>query len=188
MEYPDECIRGIVSPEWLITNDVASSAMYTFKVGDRKDGWTESSINWRDDEKAVDLTLNLKNVDEEFRYKIGIAILPFSVLDMIRKNRGFTGLFNYERAPTEGNSYHGNLLLLDEMNPQLKKLVRSELAFRSQIHRREDIINQCKNNPRWSVVVRRLIKRCLNFIFSSCKRTKRPLLTTREKRATEHDL
>ena len=174
MEYPDQCIRGIVSPDWLITNDVASSAMYTFKVGDRKDGWTESSINWRDDEKAVDLALNLKNDDGELRYKIGIAILPRSVLDMIRKNRGFSDLFDYERAPTEDNSYHGNLLLLKEMNPQLKKSVRSELAFRSEIHRREDIINQCKSNPRWFVVVMRLVKRCRNFIFSSQWRTNWP--------------
>lgn len=138
MEFPEQCIRGIVSPDWLIKDDVASSSMFTFKVGDRKDGWTEASINWVDDEEVIDFTLKQKNLDRELKYKIGVAILPRSDLDMIRRTRGFTGFFSYERAPTEDNSYHGNLLLKNNIDTRLKKMVRFELAFRSQIHRREN--------------------------------------------------
>lgn len=165
MPLPEECIRGILNPDFIDKDGVANIGLFQFRKREPADDWCEASINWMDDEKAIGFTLNQTKASGELKYKVGIAILPRSEFDRIKKRHGFAGHFKYERAALQDNSYHGNLLLKDNILPTRSKMLRNLLAFSSQIHRREDIINQRKNNPRWSVVVKRLIKRCRNFIW-----------------------
>jgi len=173
MPIPDNCIRGIPKSTCLEDRSTANLTLFEFRHNpDRADRWNELSINWMDDEHTIDFTLQQKNDEKELLFMVGVAILPLFDLDKIRKRH--TNFFHYERQSKPNNGYHGNLLLNDDTSKTRKTLIRAGLANRSEIHRREDIINQCKNNPRWSVVVRRLIKRCRNFIFSSRKRTNGP--------------
>lgn len=184
---PDNCIRGIPKPTCLEGRGTANLTLFEFhRNPDRTDRWNEVSINWKDDEHAIDFTLQQKNDEEKLLFSVGVAILPLVDLDKIRKRH--TNFFHYERQSEPNNGYHGNLLLNDDTSKTRKTLIRAGLANCSEIHHREDIINQRRNNQRWYIVVWLLIKRCRNFIFSSRKRTKRILLTTRERRATEHGL
>ena len=160
MQYPEKCIRGILKPDFIDKDGVANINLFQFRKREPVDGWCESSISWMDDDKAIGLTLNQTKLNGELRYELGIAILPRSDLDRIKKRHGFANCFDYERAPIEDNRYHGNLLLKDDVLPTRKKMARHLLAFYAQIHYREDIINHCKNNPRWSGFVGRLMKRC----------------------------
>jgi len=169
MQYPEKCIRGILKPDFIDEDGVANINLFQFQKREPLDGWSESSINWMDDGKAIGLTLDQTKLNGELRYELGIATLLRSDLDRIKKRHGFANCFNYERAPIENNRYHGNLLLKDNILPTRKKMARNLLAFSAQIHYREAIINQSKNNPRWFVFVMCLVKRCRNFIFSSLK-------------------
>lgn len=188
MQEPEKCIRGILNPGFIDEDGVANIGLFQFRKREPSDDWLEASINWMDDKKAIGFTLNQTKDNGEFKFKVGIAILPRSDLDRIKKRHGIAGHFKYKRASSQDNRYHGNLLLKNDILTVRKRMVCNLLAFYSQIHRREDIINQCKNNKRWYIVVWRLIERIRNFIFSSRKRTKRTLLTTRERKATEHGL
>jgi len=174
MQEPEKCIRGILNLDFIDEDGVANIGLFQFRKREPADDWCEASINWMDDERTIVFTLNQTKLNGELKYKIGIAILPRSELDRIKKRHGFAGHFKYKRAPLPDNSYHGNLLLKNNILPARSKMLRNILAFSSQIHRREDIINQRRNKPRWSIVIRSLIKRCRNFIFSSRKRTKEP--------------
>jgi hypothetical protein len=139
MAFPDSCIRGISNCDCLLEGGaVAYMTLFDFHSSPlRNDGWTEESINWMDDEHALGFTLNQVKESGDPQFKMGVAILPRVELDRIRRRHGFAGHFGYERAPLEGNQYHGNLLLRDDISKPLKNMIRSALALAAQIVPRE---------------------------------------------------
>lgn len=149
MTYPNECIRGIPNKDCLHTlvdgSYVASTSLFSFpKNRCRCDGWIEESINWMDDEHALEITLNQKKEDGELQFKIGIAIIQRTELDRVKKKYG--GLLNYERQPiqenldqgTAANPYHGNVLLKRDMTSSLKSQIRALLADRAEVRLRKN--------------------------------------------------
>lgn len=143
MEYPDQCIRGIINEKCLLEgsllegNPVARLTLYPFpKENCRDDGWIEESINWMVDVKAIDFTFEQKNDDGELQFTVGIAILSLIELNRIkRKHRNF---FYYERRYKKNNKYHGNLLLKADIKKERKRMIRDVLANSSEITLRED--------------------------------------------------
>jgi len=138
MQYPDHCIRGILNPALLLEDDMLSLGTFDFRKGNRKDDWIEASINWMDDEYAIDFTFKQTKKSGELKYGVGIAILPRSELDRIKKNYKFIGYFDYERAKIEGNDYHGNLLLKDKISKYKRDVIRNLLVFAANIVKRGD--------------------------------------------------
>jgi len=133
MPYPDNCIKGIPNANCLLDDGaIASLTLFAFH-GDRSrsDGWIEESINWMDDEHAIDATL-AQTKDGDFQLKVGVALIPRSELDKLKKRTG-TGSFDYERARLPDNDYHGNLLLKEDVEKTLKTMIRSALALAAEI-------------------------------------------------------
>jgi hypothetical protein len=140
MVYPNSCIRGIPNPTCLTEeNKMANKTLYQFN-NKGPEGWFEESINWNDDAMSVHFTLKQKKNDGELRYKIGVAILQRNEIDLIIRKRGISDRFKYERKPTPEppNRYHGNLLMNSDISPSLKDLIRSQLAWISEIHFRHE--------------------------------------------------
>ena len=138
MEYPDHCIRGILNPTLLLEEDLLSLGAFDFLKGDRKDNWKEASINWMDDECAIDFTFKQTKDSGELKFKAGIAILPRSELDRIKKNYKFIGNFDYERKLENDNDYHGNLLLNAKISNYKRDVIRNLLVFAAKIVKRGD--------------------------------------------------
>ena len=109
-----------------------------FKTNKRTDDWKEASINWMDDEYAIDFTLKQTKDSGELKFKAGIAILPRSELDRIKKNYKFMGNFDYERKAEDGNDYHGNLLLNEKISNYKRDVIRNLLVFAAKVIKRED--------------------------------------------------
>jgi len=113
---------------------------FDFRKDERTDDWKEASINWVDDEDAVDFTFKQTKTSGELRFKAGIAILPRSELDKIKKSYKFIGNFDYERKEEENNKYHGNLLLKDTVSNPKRDIIRALLVFAAEIIKREDLL------------------------------------------------
>jgi len=141
MEFPDSCIRGITNSTCLTeVSTVASTSLYEFSKMCRADGWIEESINWNDDTNAIDFTWKQKNENGEYKFKIGIAILPHIKLDTLIRRHGIADRFKYERTPVQEppNKYHGNLLMRKDVGKPLKNILRSQLAWASNVRLRQE--------------------------------------------------
>ena len=138
MEHPDHCIRGILNSTLLLEDDLLSLGAFDFIKVDGKDNWKEASINWMDDEYAIDFTLKQTKDSGELKFKAGIAILPRSELDRIKRNYKFMGNFDYERKAEDGNDYHGNLLLNEKISNYKRDVIRNLLVFAAKVIKRED--------------------------------------------------
>lgn len=90
-----------------------------------------------DDQYAIDFTLRQTKDDGSLQFKVGVAVLPRFELNKIRKRHA--DFFEYERARTENNIYHGNLLLKADIRKERKTMIRAKLADISEIRLREDI-------------------------------------------------
>ena len=130
--YPENCIRGIQNEQNYITTDGnVSGNLFVFDLREpcREDGWRELSINWHDDDEAIDFTLKQKKNDNlTFKFQGGATLLKtLNIKHIIENNHSET--FSYERKPLNDNKYHGNLLLKDGVsNTQMKNLAQV-LAF-----------------------------------------------------------
>jgi hypothetical protein len=138
MKYPDHCIRGILNSNLLLEDDMLSLGAFDFIKVDRQDNWKEASINWMDDEMAIDFTFKQTKDSGELKFKAGIAILSRSELDRIKKNFKFMGNFDYERKSEDGNDYHGNLLLNDKISKYKRDVIRNLLVFAAKVIKRKD--------------------------------------------------
>ena len=56
--YAERMIRGISDPNWIIDERWASGALFQFKESTRFKEVSELSINWYDDEGALEHILN----------------------------------------------------------------------------------------------------------------------------------
>ena len=140
MPYPDRCIRGISNLD-CVKGEVVYLTLFDFHNSANKDGIVEESINWMDDEYAEEFTFNQTRKNGVPEFKVGIAILLRSNLDIIKKHLFFRGYFDYERKsiqadPDQGiqaNPYHGNLLLKDSIGNRLKHMLRVQLALYAKV-------------------------------------------------------
>ena len=100
------------------------------------DEWIPESINWMDDEGAIDFTLCQKKEDGHEQFRVGVAILPRSELDKLKRRTGITESFDYERAPLPNNHYHGNILVSSKLSKTIRNMIRSALALASEVRLR----------------------------------------------------
>lgn len=130
MQYPDNCIKGIPNATFLVEDGSIGSHLFHFKDENcRDDGWIEQSINWEDDDRAVEFTLNQKKEDGSFQFTAGLVIIPRDEIDRLNRRPTVNGVLSYERQPLVNNPYHGNILLLKIVPKHTMKKLAAGLAL-----------------------------------------------------------
>lgn len=130
--YPDLFYRGIPNNTY-IDNYLNPES---FRLDDvRSDGYCEISITWNDEPESLDLIMSqTKEGTDEIQFKDGVAEISRIEIDEKMKPQIMLKNLLYERRPTPNNKYHGNLLVKNELNRQMKTMIKSQLALIAQGH------------------------------------------------------
>ena len=139
-EYPKEFYRGISSPNDITENGYVTAGAFQFDTYDsqRGDEYCELSVNWNDNEEALQVLLDQhKPQKEEKQFKGGYCTINRALLNNMFKGYMDSEVFSYERRPVEAskendyqkNLYHGNLLMKNTLDKQVKKNIQHTLAF-----------------------------------------------------------
>jgi len=104
-DFPEFCIRGIrspkhISPEGEIHGDAFLPDDRTAHT--RDDNGKETSINWEDDDSALEFSLNI--------FQFGVVRVARTELDRINSVPRAKNDISYERKRVNGNDYHGNIV------------------------------------------------------------------------------
>ena len=131
MDYPEKFLRGIPNNSFMEEGYPNAELFKQFDENpERTDDYTEISINWNDDEGALDTIFNQKKKDkDEYQFKVGAAVLSKVELDRLCKKPQVKNGLCYERRKVEGNDYHGNILLKKDTSKPLRNLIASSLAL-----------------------------------------------------------
>lgn len=125
--FPEDFIRGISNKDFIQDGYVLASA-FQFDYHGREDNMSEVSINWLDDEKAIELALNQRKENGNIQFPAGVAKLNLSTVKFFLKNIS-AHTFSYERNELPDNPFHGNLLLKNDVTKLVKQLVTNGLAL-----------------------------------------------------------
>lgn len=126
-EYPKEFVRGISNKDYIQNGYVLASA-FQFDDQRRKDNKFEASINWLDDDGAIEIALCQRKDNGKLQFPAGLAKLNLESVKLILKSFSEED-FSFERAPIAGNQYHGNLLMNPSINKPIKQLITNGLAL-----------------------------------------------------------
>jgi hypothetical protein len=131
MKYPEKLIRGISSSDYIDQEGRVSAQAFQFDDMGRDDGLLEASINWYDDEGALEKLLNQKKQgqDDVYQFKAGAAILSRAWLDDTIARPNAQGTLSYERASIEDNPYHGNLLRKQGLSKAIYTMLSASIAM-----------------------------------------------------------
>lgn len=139
-DYPDELYRGISSPNDITAEGYVAAGAFQFDAYDpqRGDEYCELSVNWNDDGESLQVLLNQhKPRKDDKQFKGGYCKINRVVLNNTFKIFMDNESFSYERRPVEAseendyqeNKYHGNLLMKNTIDKQVKKNMQHTLAF-----------------------------------------------------------
>ena len=153
-KFPDEFFRGITSNENITPEGYLMAGAFKFDSYNSDlrngDGFCELSINWNDDEGAVQTILEQhKPGKAEKQFKEGYCVLQRNHLHLMFKQYIDDNNFAYERKAVEAtkendnqaNPYHGNLLLKDSLNKNIKKTFNTHW-----LHWQEVLLEEMRNN------------------------------------------
>lgn len=128
--YPANCIKGIPNDTFLIDEDRVAPHLFHFKLDStRPDGWVEQSINWQDDDSAIEFTLGQTKDSGEQHFKAGATVLPRHEIDRLIQRPVVNGLLSYERDSLPSNPFHGNILLREGVPKPTMKMIAAGLAL-----------------------------------------------------------
>jgi len=129
MSFPDNSIRGIPDKSFMTNDSFGSHLFYFKKEHTRDDGWIEQSINWEDDDSAIEFTLNQRKENGQKQFKVGVLIIPRDEIDRLKRRPTVSGILSYERQYLENNPYHGNILLQSNVPKPIMKRMAAGLAL-----------------------------------------------------------
>ena len=138
-EYPNDFYRGLSAKDNFTPEGYLTAAAFKFDsfCESRGDSYCELSINWNDDEGALErLQTQRKPFTDQRQFRFGYAIIPVYLIRAIFKTHIENSEFSYERRPIpadpdldiEENPYHGNLLLDNKLEKSIKKNIQHSLA------------------------------------------------------------
>jgi hypothetical protein len=136
-EYPDHCIRGIRKKDyWFEDTDTVSAALYepdTRTKDDREDGGIETSINWEDDDKALEFSLRIRDEKNptQLAFPYGAVRLARKVLDEVNESISTVNTILYERQKLPDNDYHGNIVFKSGVPKHTRTMIATVFAFYS---------------------------------------------------------
>jgi hypothetical protein len=137
MAFPNTCLRGIPNNSYLVEDGSVGAHLFHFEDKPRGDGWIEQSINWEDNDGALEMILTQRKENGELQFRTGAVRIPRDELDRLSRQPTINGLFSYERNPLESNSYHGNLLLRSSIpKPTMRKIAAGIALAVSEIIKR----------------------------------------------------
>ena len=145
MCYPDQLIRGIPNQSFIDEDGFPSAALFYFNKpeSERLPSFREESINWHDDDGAIEQAFNQRKPDGDLQFRVGVAIISRAELDRIRISQRVGNQFGYDRNAIVGNSYHGNMLLtIETPKPVMKKIAAAIALYVAKIIKREDYERQ----------------------------------------------
>ncbi len=140
--YPAELLRGIANSneQFVTVEGYPRAGAFEFDEYDpnsRDDGFRELSINWLDDEGAIDVLLNQINTRKNTpQFQGGYCRFSRLNLAIIFSSQIEGGYLSYERRPIEedrekgirANKYHGNILLKNEVSRPMRTDIQAALA------------------------------------------------------------
>ncbi len=124
-DMPDDFLRGIANSDFICEGNVLFSA-FQFESADRSDGMMEASINWYDSEESIEVLLNQQKPNGKKQF-VGVAKLKRSKI--LLNINSLKMHLSYERKEISGNPFHGNLLVSEGLNKQLRTLIMNCLAL-----------------------------------------------------------
>ena len=127
-KLPDEFVRGIANNQFIENGVVTYQAFQFDDNPERTDSMKEASINWVDQDEAVQLALNQKKANGELQFRAGVAKLKMGEVKMILKSIP-PEVYGFERAALEDNPYHGNILISNSATKPIRMMVQSGLAL-----------------------------------------------------------
>lgn len=148
MNYPENFYRGISDPNSVNEYKEIGPGVFSFPKQEsdkRPDGYFELSINWDDDENALELLkIQCKN-NNQLQFKGGyckvhlVTVIQWLELCYDKK------VFSYERCPTPintlqgqvDNPYHGNLLLHHTASKFTRDNIQHALSMQAQYIERQ---------------------------------------------------
>ncbi len=125
-DFADNLLKGIPRKDFVFGNSVHFAAFSP--SGEVVNGWKESSINWEDDDGAVECLL-MKEKGGELHFRGGVVRVSRDKVDGIIEHFKVDKEFSYERKPIEGNEYHGNLLFAENIKSELKRTICGALSL-----------------------------------------------------------
>lgn len=151
--FPNEFYRGVSTKDQITSQGYAMAAAFQFPQYDGAfrgdDGYCEVSINWNDSDNALNVLLNQrKEGTDEVQFKIGYLKLSRMILHNVMKCYMDDSIFAYERRPVQptesngfyDNPYHGNLLLKNNVDKNIRKNIQHTLAtIAGRITSREEL-------------------------------------------------
>ncbi|MGA7194143.1 MAG: hypothetical protein WBW94_10965 [Anaerolineales bacterium] len=143
-DFPDYCIRGIKKKSHFHEDtDTASSALYmpdTRTPETRADRGSETSINWEDDDNALNFTLQFLDEDNPtlLAFQYGAVKLPRNALDEVNNLPSTMNTITYERHQLRlENPYHGNIVYKAGLAQHAITMIANVLAASSsKVHRK----------------------------------------------------
>lgn len=132
-DYPDEILRGISNNnrDFITEEGYVTQAAFRFDEynTERCDGFCELSINWVDDEGAVDVLLRQINPKKGVpQFQGGYCRFARKMLRAALNAYFRNGHLSYERSPLSENKYHGNILIKNDVSKPIKTNVQATLA------------------------------------------------------------
>lgn len=126
-DYPQKFLRGLSNKDFVQDGHVLPTAFQFDDVG-RADCMHEASINWLDNDGAIDVALKQRKDNGKIQFTAGIACLELELVKLVL-NSIPQEVFTYERDELPENIYHGNLLLASSVSRPMKQLVMNGLAL-----------------------------------------------------------
>lgn len=126
-DFPQEFLRGLSNKDFAMNGLVMASA-FQFDEADRDDGMLEASINWLDDDGAIEVALQQRKENGRIQFVGGVARIDIQLMKLILRSIP-SDIFSHERAELPNNPYHGNLLLASSVNRQMKQMITNGLAL-----------------------------------------------------------
>lgn len=124
-DIPADGFRGLRKGDHVKGGKVQPTAFEPPK-NKNKDGYLESSVNWNDDDNAINVTFN-----DETNAAYGAARFHSSAIGNQRHIVRREGDLSAERKPVKGNPYHGNILFR-EVSPTAMKAILNWIAEYSE--------------------------------------------------------
>ena len=143
LDFPNYCIRGIRKKSFFYDDtDTASSALYipdSRTSKDRSDGGSETSINWEDNDKVLEFTLQSLDENSLIAFPYGAVRLARNALDDVNKLASTINTITYERQERPGNPYHGNIVYKSGLAHHIITMIANVLAASSSnVQRKKD--------------------------------------------------
>jgi hypothetical protein len=132
---PTACLRGLRKKDWVVEDQFIATEAFlpdARTAEKRADCGMETSVNWEDNPKVVELTLEDRSTAEH-----GAARLERAHIESVSSGAAVTAPLLCERQVLPGNDHHGNIVFSKGLNKVIRVQLAGALANKSKLVRRQ---------------------------------------------------